>query len=65
VLSFSRVVGIGTPQTPNPQASVPPPPPLGSGGRTCTFAGEIGGVTYTVVLYIRMYVLCVERDIGT
>jgi hypothetical protein len=28
VLSFSPVVSIGTPPTPNPQASVPAPPPL-------------------------------------
>ncbi len=40
VLSFSPVVGIGTPSTPHPQASVPPL--LGSGGRG-TLAGERGG----------------------
>jgi hypothetical protein len=40
VLSFSPVVGIGTPPTPHPQANVPPP--LGSGGRG-TLAGEKGG----------------------
>jgi hypothetical protein len=43
VLSFSPVVGIGTPPTPHPQANVPPPP-LGSGGRG-TLAGERGGGT--------------------
>jgi hypothetical protein len=40
VLSFSPVVGIGTPPTPRPQASVPPP--FGSGG-SGTLAGERGG----------------------
>jgi len=55
VLSFSPVVGIGTPPTPHPQASVPIP--LGSGGRG-TLAGESGWEspnsdegTYTVVLF--------------
>ncbi len=54
---FSPVVGIGTPPTPHPQASVPPPR-FGSGGRG-TLAGERGvgrvpiptrGHMYTVVL---------------
>ncbi len=40
VLSFSPVVGIGTPPTPQPRASAPPP--FGSGGRV-TLAGERGG----------------------
>ncbi len=41
VLSFFPVVGIWTPPTPHPQASVPPP--FGSGGRG-TLAGErVGG----------------------
>jgi hypothetical protein len=40
VLSFSPVVGIGTPPTPHPQASVPSP--FGSGGRG-TLAGERRG----------------------
>jgi hypothetical protein len=39
VLSFFPVVGIGTPPTPHPLSSVPPPP--GSGGRG-TLAGERG-----------------------
>ncbi len=54
VISFSPVVGIGTPPTPNRQAV----PPLLSGGRAI-LAGERGWespysdeVTYTVVLYI-------------
>jgi hypothetical protein len=37
--AFSQVVGIGTPPTPHPQASVPPP--FGFGGRV-TLAGERG-----------------------
>ncbi len=41
MLSFSPVVGDGADPTPQPQASVPPPP-LWSGGRG-TFAGERGG----------------------
>jgi hypothetical protein len=46
VLSFfSTVVGIGTPPTPHPQASVPPPP--GSGERDTLDEG-----TYTVVLNV-------------
>ncbi len=62
VLSFSPVVGIGTPPTPQPQASVPPPLWFRGGG---TLAGERGGGrvpkknseegTYTVVLFIYMY----------
>ncbi len=68
MLSFSPVVGIGTPQTPDPQASVPPPPPPPPGsGRRGTLAGERGGGrvtespnsddgTYTLVLYIYMLV---------
>jgi hypothetical protein len=56
VLSISPVVGIGTPPTPHPQASVPP---RGSGGRG-KFASERGvwespnfdEGTYTVVLFI-------------
>ncbi len=40
MLSFSPVIGIGTPPTPHPQASVPPP--LCSGGRS-TLDGERGG----------------------
>ncbi len=38
---ISPVVGIGTPPTPHPQASVPSPP-FGTGGRG-TLAGERGG----------------------
>jgi hypothetical protein len=61
MLSFSQVVGIGTPTTPHPHESVPPPL-FGSGGRG-TLAGErgVGRVpisderTYTVVLFINMY----------
>jgi hypothetical protein len=59
VLSFSPVVGIGTPPTPHPQASVPLPPVLGEGG---TLAGErgIGSTnsdegTYTMVLFKYTY----------
>ncbi len=59
MLSFSPVVGIGTPPTPHPQASVPPPLVPGGGA----LAGERGGWespnsdegTYTVVLFIFMY----------
>jgi hypothetical protein len=40
VLSFFPVVGIGTPPTPHPQASAPPP--FGPGGRG-TLAGERRG----------------------
>jgi hypothetical protein len=39
VRSFSPVVGIGTPPTPNPQASVSPPP-LVLGGETHSLARE-------------------------
>ncbi len=58
---FSPVVGIGTPPTPHPQASMPPP--LVSGGRG-TLAGERGGGrvpiptrghTRGTVLFIYMY----------
>ncbi len=64
MLSFFPVVGIGTPPTPHPQASVPPSP--GSGGRS-TLAGErrVGGEfqfrrgdIHCGTLYI--YVLCGE-----
>ncbi len=34
MLSFSPVVGIGTPPTPHPQASVPPHPVLGGGAHS-------------------------------
>ncbi len=58
MLRFSPIVGIGTPLTPHPQASLPPPPPFVSEGRG-TLACERGGWespnsdegTYTVVLY--------------
>jgi hypothetical protein len=65
VLSFSPVVGIGTPPPPHPQASVPPP--FGSVGRGTLACGRGGGGlgwgflipsdegTYTVVLFIYMY----------
>jgi len=43
VLSFSPAIGIGTPPTPHPQASVPPT--FGSGGRG-TLAGERGDVYF-------------------
>ncbi len=66
MLSFSPVVGIGTPPTPHPQASVPPF--LDSVGRG-TLAGESGWEspnseegTYTVVLYIMYFV---GRGVGT
>ncbi len=57
------VVGIGTPPTPNPQASVPPP--FGTGGRG-TLAGERGvgkshfrrGDIHCSPLYEYIYVLC-------
>jgi hypothetical protein len=64
VLSYSPVVGIGTPPTPHPQASVLPPPPLVPGfasfgslaregvGESQFRRGDIHGGT----LYI--YVLC-------
>jgi hypothetical protein len=39
VLSFSQVVGTGTPPTPHPQPSMPPPP-LGSEGGAHSLARE-------------------------
>ena len=39
VLSFSPVVGIGTPPTPHPQASVPPLPVLGGGAHSLAREG--------------------------
>ncbi len=64
VLSFSQVVGIGTPPTPHPQASVPP---FGSGGGASSLAKEgVGesqfrrGDIHCGTLY--MYVLCGCRD---
>ncbi len=71
VLSFSPVVGIGTPPTPYPQASVPPPlpPPPGSGGRGTTLAHSLarggwespnpGKGTFTLVLYKYTYFVTV------
>jgi hypothetical protein len=63
VLSFFS--GIGTPPTPHPQASVPPPHPLVPGkGHTSWRERGYGRVpcnsdegTYTVVLYICVYVV--------
>jgi hypothetical protein len=57
VLSFFPVVGIGTPQTPHPQASVPPPPVLGGGAHSLAREGlgesrNSDEGTYTVVLFI-------------
>ncbi len=40
VLSFSPDGGIGTPPTPHPQATVPPPPPLVSGREAHSLARE-------------------------
>ncbi len=63
MLSFSPVVGIGTPPTPQPQASVPPPS-LVPGKGAYTLAGERGGGrvpiptrghTLWYSLYIRTY----------
>ncbi len=61
VLSFSTVVGIGTPPTPHPRASVLPP--FGSGGGAHSMAREGVGLpwespnsdagTHTIVLYIQ------------
>jgi hypothetical protein len=63
VLSFSQVVGIGTPPTSHPQASVPPPPPSVRGGGAHSQAREgFGesqfrrGYIHCCTLYI--YVLC-------
>jgi len=59
--------GIGTPPTPHPQASGPPPP--GSGGRG-TLAGERGGGRvpiptrgHTLWYSIYIYVLCAEEQV--
>ena len=57
VLSFSPIVGIGTPPTPHPQASVPPPP-LVPGVEGALAGGRVPNSdegTYTVVLFIYMY----------
>jgi hypothetical protein len=57
VVSFFPVVGIGTPPTPHPQASVPPPPRFWGEGHTRwrekgweSPSSDEG--TYTVVLFI-------------
>jgi hypothetical protein len=62
MLSFSPVVGIGTPPTPHPQASMPLPPLVLEGGaHSLAIEGwespDSDEGTYTVVLFI--YVLCV------
>ena len=71
MLSLSPVVEIGTPPTPHPQASVPPPP--SSWGRG-TLAGESGWEspnsdegTYTVVLFTlyTVYMYFVARPFRT
>ncbi len=67
VLSFSPVVGFGTPPTPNPQASVPPPPlVLGGGAHSLAKEGARGWKSpnsddgrCTVLWYsIHLYALC-------
>jgi hypothetical protein len=62
VLSFFPVVGIGTPPTPNPQGSVPPPPSRFCGGEGRTRWRERGWEspnsdegTDTMVLFIYTY----------
>ncbi len=59
-LFFSPVVGIGTPLTPHPRASVPPLPPfLGGGAHSLAREGlresQCRRKTYTVILFINMY----------
>jgi hypothetical protein len=62
VLSFSPVVGIGTPPTPHPHASVPPPPLVPGGGVHSLAIEGVGESQFRRVdihcgtLYI--YVLC-------
>ncbi len=59
MLSFSQVVGIGTPPTPHPQASVPSPRFWGEGHtreRGWESPNSDEG-TYTVVLFIYTYFL--------
>jgi hypothetical protein len=63
VISFSPVVGIGTTPTPHPQVSVPLPLWFRGEGRTRwrergweSPNSDVG--TYTVVLFIHIYVLC-------
>jgi hypothetical protein len=58
VLTFSPVVGIGTPPTPHPLASAPPP--FGSGWRGTLAGGRVPNSdegTYTVVSLYK-YLLC-------
>jgi hypothetical protein len=67
VLSFSPVVGIGTPPTPHPQASVPasPPPRFRGEGHTCWRERGVGesqfrrGDRHCGILY-----LCVLCGLG-
>jgi hypothetical protein len=61
VLNFSPVVGIGTPPTPHPQASVPPPL-FGSGGGAHSLAREGGG---RVPIPTRGHTLCYSLYICT
>ncbi len=67
VLRFSPVVGIGTPPTLHPQASVPPPP-FGSGGRG-KLAGERGGERVPIptrghTLWYSVYMYFLVRTLG-
>jgi hypothetical protein len=56
VLNFTQVIGIGTPRTPHPQASAPPPWFWGGGAHSLAREGlgesqfRRGGI-YTVVLF--------------
>jgi hypothetical protein len=54
VLSFSQVVGIGTPTTPHSQASVPPPPVLGRGAHVLCGLNSVNGSASILVGWIRI-----------
>jgi hypothetical protein len=66
VLSFSQVVRIGTPPTPNPQVSVPPPLPVLGGGAHSLAREGLGksqfrrGDIHCGTLYL--YVLCATES---
>ncbi len=68
VLSFSPVVGVGTPPPPHPQASVSPPPLVPGGGAHSLAIERLESPnsdegTYTVILFIHMYFVTPEAHL--
>ncbi len=65
LLSFSPLVGIGTPPTPHPRASVPPPLwPFGSGGGSHSLARvpiPTRGHTLWYSLYIKKFIFHIKK----